>query len=113
MRLARPELSTLIWATLALLISTGLGLAYPQAIRIIMNAVANHNAASAAASRHLINQAALGLLVVFAAQGLFSSLRAYLFTVAGERVVARLRKNLYSSLLARRSPFSTSNVLAS
>lgn len=105
-RLARPELRTLILATIALLVSTGLSLLYPQAIRIIMNAVSGSApAGSRGGNLRLINQAALGLLAVFAVQGLFSSLRFYLFTVAGERVVARLRRDLYSSLLRQEIAF--------
>jgi ATP-binding cassette subfamily B protein len=105
LQLARPELGTLAWASLALLVSTGLGLVYPQAIRVIMNAVSGHGGADAEGSRRLINQAALGLLAVFAVQGLFSSLRSYLFTVAGERVVARLRRRLYDALLRQEIAF--------
>ena len=105
-RLARPELRTLTLATVALLVSTALGLIYPQAIRVIMNAVSTTRTASSGGSNlRVINQAALGLLVVFAVQGLFSSLRFYLFSVAGERVVARLRRNLYASLLSQEIAF--------
>lgn len=105
-RLAQPELRTLGLATVALLVSTGLGLVYPQAIRVIMNAVATSGpGGSGGGNLKVINQAALGLLVVFAVQGLFSSLRFYLFTVAGERVVARLRRDLYASLLRQEIAF--------
>jgi len=98
-QLARPELPTLILATVLLIISTGLGLIFPQAIRVIMNAVTGYG------SQGTINQAALLMLVVFAFQGVFSTLRSYLFTVAGERVVARLRRDLYAAILRQEIAF--------
>ena len=71
-----------------------------------MNTVAGSGpGGSGGGSLKVINQAALGLLAVFAVQGVFSALRSYLFTVAGERVVARLRRDLYSSLLRQEIAF--------
>ena len=45
--LARPELRTLLFATVALIVSTGLGLIYQQAIKVIMNAVTGYGSQSA------------------------------------------------------------------
>lgn len=101
-QLARPELPRLVLATLALIVAAGMGLVYPQAIKIIMNALADPDRAAA---RRLITQSALGLLAVFAVQGLFSALRAYLFNFSGERVVARLRRDLYAALLRQEIGF--------
>lgn len=98
--LARPELPRLLWATVALLIATATSLAYPQGIRVIMNAVS-----APGGDRSMITQAALGLLVVFAVQGVFSSLRFYLFSVAGEQIVARLRRDLYAAILRQEIGF--------
>ena len=98
--LARPELPRLLWATVALLIATATSLAYPQGIRVIMNAVS-----APGGDRTMITQAALGLLVVFAVQGVFSSLRFYLFSVAGEQIVARLRRDLYAAILRQEIGF--------
>ena len=101
-QLARPELPRLLLATLALIVAAGMGLVYPQAIKIIMNALADPDRQAA---QRLITQSALGLVAVFAVQGLFSALRAYLFNFSGERVVARLRRDLYAALLRQEIGF--------
>ncbi len=93
--LARPQLPLLTVATLALVISGGLTLVYPQAVRWMVDAVAEEGDLSA------LNQAAVVLVVLFAVQAVFSMLRAWLFTVAGERVVARLRQDLYGAILGQ------------
>jgi ATP-binding cassette subfamily B protein len=62
-------------------------------------------AADRGGGRQVVNQAALGLLLVFAVQGVFSALRVYLFTVAGERVVTRLRRDLYAAIVRREIAF--------
>src|SRR5438477_5745195 len=95
LKLARPELRTLSVATVALFIASGLGLIYPQAIRVIIDGVVDKHMGG----QRVINRAALLLLVVFALQGVFAALRAYLFTVAGERVVTRLRHDLYAAIV--------------
>jgi ABC transporter fused permease/ATP-binding protein len=91
--LARPEARTIGAATAALLISSGMSLAYPAAIREIVDAVVG------AGDRDRLNQAALLLVVAFGVQALFAMLRAWWFTVAGERVVTRLRGMLYESVI--------------
>jgi ATP-binding cassette subfamily B protein len=101
-QLARPELPRLILATLALIVAAGMGLVYPQAIKIIMNALALPDRAAA---QRQITQSALGLLAVFAVQGLFSALRAYLFNFSGERVVAKLRRDLYAAIVRQEVGF--------
>lgn len=103
--LARPELLTLSLATVSLIVSAGLGLVYPQAIRVIMDALAGAARGNVQGGQRVITQAALGLLGVFAVQGVFSALRAYLFTLAGERVVARLRRDLYTAILRQEIAF--------
>jgi ATP-binding cassette subfamily B protein len=97
--LARPELPQLVLATVALIVAAAMGLVYPQAIKVIINAVSGNG------GRPLVTQAALGLLGVFALQGLFSALRAYLFSVAGERVVARLRRDLFAAVIRQEIAF--------
>ncbi len=100
--LARPELARLLLATLALIVAAGMGLVYPQAIKIIMNALALPDRAEA---KRQIAQSALGLLAVFAVQGLFSAMRAYLFNLSGERVVAKLRRDLYAAIVRQEVGF--------
>ncbi|MCA9543371.1 MAG: ATP-binding cassette domain-containing protein [Myxococcales bacterium] len=97
--LARPELTTLTWATLALLGTSGLTLAYPQLVRLVVDGVTGGGGAQA------IDRYALILLGLFAAAGVLGALRSYLFTVAGERIVARLRQRLYARLVAQEIAF--------
>ena len=56
-----------------------------------------------------INQAALLILIVFFVQAIASSIRYYLFTMAGERIVLRLRQNLYSHILDQEIAFFDQN----
>ena len=51
------------------------------------------------AGREALDRAALILLGVFAISGVASAIRSYLFSVAGERVVARLRGDLYAAVM--------------
>ncbi len=97
--LARPEAKILVLATLALFIAAGLNLSYPLFIRQIVDGVAGPDA------QQVVNHSALVLLVLFGLNGIFTALRSYLFTVAGERVVARLRANLYSAIVQQEVGF--------
>lgn len=97
--LARPEAKTLVLATIALFIAAGLNLSYPVFIRQIVDGVEGPEA------QGVVNQAALILLGLFMLNGLFTSIRSYLFTVAGERVVARLRSKLYGAIVRQEVGF--------
>lgn len=91
--LARPELSLLVAATFALLVSSGMALAYPAAIREIVDVV------TTAGDRGRLDTTVVLLLGMFFIQALFGLLRAWLFTLAGERVVTRLRQQLYEAIV--------------
>lgn len=99
MALARPEAQRLVFATIALFIAAGLNLSYPVFIKQIVDGVSTEQA------QETVNQAALVLLALFALNGLFTAARSYLFTVAGERVVTRLRSDLYRSLVSQEVAF--------
>ena len=99
LRLARPEMGLLAVATVALLISSGLGLVYPLAVQWMIDAIGG------AQSWISFDRAALLLVVMFLVQSVFSMLRAWLFTVAGERVVARLRVDLYEAIIGQDMAF--------
>ena len=99
MALAKPETKTLIAGTVFLLIGSGMGLLYPQAIRVIIDE------ALGSAGTTLIDQAALAMGVIFFVQAIAVALRYYLFTVAGERIVARLRENLYRRVIQQEVGF--------
>jgi ABC transporter fused permease/ATP-binding protein len=97
--LARPELRTLAIGTLFLIIGSGMGLAYPQAIKRIIDE------ALGARDRALIDRAAMWMVLILAIQSVAIALRYYLFSTAGERVVARLRQNLFASLMSQEVAF--------
>ena len=83
--LARPEAVALSMGTVSLILAAGLNLLYPKFVQRIIDGVLE------GAGREVVNGSASLLLVLFAVAAVFTGLRSYLFTVAGERVVARLR----------------------
>ena len=97
--LARPEMRTLIWATLVLVVTSGLNLVYPQLVRLILDDV------EAGGGAHSVNTWSAVLLVLFAVGALATALRAWLFTIVGERIVLRLRQQLYESLIRQEVAF--------
>jgi len=97
--LARPQAGRLALATVFLLLSSAVSLSYPLVIGEVVDLITQGEAAE------LIDAAALGLVVLFAALGLLTALRVYLFDVAGERVVADLREQLYSALVRQEVAF--------
>ncbi|WP_420811513.1 ABC transporter ATP-binding protein [Myxococcus stipitatus] len=97
--LARPELPTLVVGTLFLFISSVATLAFPRAIGDLVDE------ALGARSRERLDTIALVMFCVFVVQGVAMALRVYLFSTAGERVVTRLRKRLFQSLLSQEVAF--------
>ena len=93
LELARPQLPLLTAATAALVVSAAMSLSFPLVVRWIVDLVV------AEGDLHKLDQAAGVLVVVFAAQTLFGAMRAWLFTLAGERVVAKLRSDLFEAVL--------------
>lgn len=93
--LARPEFPRLSLATTALLISSGTSLAYPQAIRIMVDAVTGGEVPFS------LDTGAILLVLLVLVQSTFSMLRAWLFTTAGERIVAKLRVRLFDAILGQ------------
>jgi len=97
--LARPQAAWLIGGTVALLFSSALGLAYPWFVKEIVDGVLDGS------GRQAVDQAAGILLLMFFLGGIATAVRSYLFTVAGERVVATLRGDLYSALVSQEIGF--------
>ena len=99
LNLARPEARTLLAGTFFLVIGSGMSLMYPQAMRLIIDE------AMGARDRAMIDRVALGMAIILAIQALAVAMRYYLFTTAGERVVTRLRQNLFASLMSQEVAF--------
>lgn len=99
--LAKPHAGTLVIATLSLFIGSGIGLLYPQAARFAIDDVIGSNGAS----QYDMTTIGLALLALFVVQSIFVSLRFYLFTVVGDRVVTDLRNQLYQAITRQEMGF--------
>jgi len=96
--LAKPEWKVLAVATVFLLVGSAASLAYPQAIRFLIDG-------ALAGGRTTIDRAALAMGGIFLVQAVAVGLRYYLFTVAGERIVTRLRERVYASVIEQEIAF--------
>ncbi len=93
--LVSPDVPMLVAATLALLGGSALTLAIPQTVKKLIDALSTSGGADA------LNGALAMLLALCVGVAILGFFRAWLFVYAGERVVARLRRALFSRLLER------------
>ncbi|MEM6730376.1 MAG: ABC transporter transmembrane domain-containing protein [Myxococcota bacterium] len=97
--LAKPYWKPLTVGTVVLVLSSGLNLAIPQALRVLVDdALSGGTIAD-------INRTAIFLGVIGAGQAIASGFRYYIFTTTGERVVADLRRQLYGRIVAQEVGF--------
>ena len=97
--LSREEWPLLIQGLIFLAISSAALLAYPHAIKkLIDDALVNKNYGD-------LDQAALLALGVFIIQSVTSALRYYFFTIAGEKTVKRLRARLFHQIMGQEITF--------
>ena len=96
---ARPEALQLFWGLVFLILSSGAGLVFPQVVRWMIDHVLQPRDAS------LLLPAVGVLFAAFVLQGLSGSLRFWLFTISGERIVLRLRQRLYEKILEQEIAF--------
>ena len=87
-----PYSGRMALAMLALLISTGLGMAFPLVIVKLLDSVTK------AGTFGPINQLAGLLLVMFFLQAIFNFIQTYLLNFIGEKIVYDLRTTLYTHL---------------
>ncbi len=97
--LARPELRALTLGTVALAIASCMNLSYPLIVQRIVDGIEEGG------GRALVDHYVLLLLGLFAIGAVMGAVRAYLFTAAGERVVARLRVQLYAAIIGQEIAF--------
>ncbi len=97
--IALPEKKSLLWGLLFLILSSGTGLVYPQLVRWMVDHVLQPKKAE------LLLPVVLGLFGAFVVQGVASSLRYYLFTYSGEKIVIRLRQKLFQQILSQEVSF--------
>lgn len=96
---AKPERTYLLWGMLFLVLSSSASLALPQLIRWMMDTVLQPK------KIELLLPAVALLFTSFVIKAVCGSLRYYLFTIAGERMVLRLRSRLYESILSQEVAF--------
>ena len=93
----RPYAPALAVGTIALLASVGIGLIFPLLVyRLLDSAFVAQNAS-------LLDKFALTLLGIFAVQGALNFAQVWLLTTVAERVVAKLRSDLFAHVI-RLSP---------
>jgi subfamily B ATP-binding cassette protein MsbA len=92
--LVRPYRGMLALATLALLASGMLALAFPMVVRYLLDAAFVNR------DRAMLDRIALGLIALFTAQAVLNYAQAYLLSAVGEQAVAGLRRDLFARLLA-------------
>jgi ATP-binding cassette, subfamily B, bacterial MsbA len=89
----KPYRWPLALATLALVASGLLALAFPMAVRYLLDA------AFVDRDRALLDRIAIGLVLLFCVQAVLNYVQAYLLSAVGEKSVAGLRKELFGRLL--------------
>jgi subfamily B ATP-binding cassette protein MsbA len=80
-----------------LLVAAAVGLAFPQVVRFLLDAAFQQR------DRALLNRIAIGLVLAFALQGLMNFIQVFLLTSTSERIIAKLREDVYAHLV-RLSP---------
>ncbi|MGH7623654.1 MAG: ABC transporter transmembrane domain-containing protein, partial [Gemmatimonadaceae bacterium] len=93
----RPYRAVLAAAALCLVVAAGVGLAFPQVVRELLDAAFQRH------DRPMLDRVAVGLIGLFALQGLMNFVQVYLLTSTTERVIATLREEVFAHLV-RLSP---------
>eukprot|EP01006_Ploeotia_vitrea_P016025 TRINITY_DN46478_c0_g1_i2.p1 TRINITY_DN46478_c0_g1~~TRINITY_DN46478_c0_g1_i2.p1 ORF type:complete len:661 (-),score=311.33 TRINITY_DN46478_c0_g1_i2:93-2075(-) len=95
---AKQERGMLAVATVALFVSAAANLAIPNYVGEIIDALAHQDKDE---GERLLEAAVYKLIAIVSVGALFSFVRGTLFSLAGERVVARLRRRLFSAIIAQ------------
>jgi len=98
--LAKPEWPLLAIGTIALFVGSAIFLVIPAAAGVIVNVVVGQGD-----QNYSVNMVVLFLFLIFVAGSISTFIRGTCFTLAGERVVARMRKDLFSSLVKQEIGF--------
>ncbi|KAK6191312.1 hypothetical protein SNE40_003035 [Patella caerulea] len=99
--LAKPEFPMISLACLAMLGSSGSQMVAPLFFGKVVDA--------AQKDMGELNSTVLTLLLIYIGGAICSMVRSWIFTLAGQRVVARLRKNLFSSVIQQEVAFFDTN----
>lgn len=93
----RPYAGRLAICGVALLIAAAVGLAFPQVVRHLLDAAFQQR------DRAQLDRIAIGLVLAFALQGAMNFVQVFLLTSTSERVIAKLREDVFAHLV-RLSP---------
>jgi ATP-binding cassette, subfamily B, bacterial MsbA len=93
----RPYAGRLTVAAFCLVVAAAVGLAFPQVVRHLLDAAFRDH------DRRLLDRIALLLLGLFAVQGVMNFVQVFLLTSTTERVVAKMREDVFAHLI-RLSP---------
>nr|CAI99870.2 putative ATP-binding cassette, sub-family B, member 10 [Brachidontes pharaonis] len=99
--LAKPEWVIILWGTLALVASSGSQMAAPLFFGMVVDA----------AQKDLseLTRLVIILLIIYMIGAIFAFLRSWMFTLAGQRFVARLRKKLFAQIIEQDVAFFDTN----
>ena len=93
----RPYAGRLAVCAVCLVIAAAVGLAFPLVVRYLLDAAFQQR------NRALLDRIAVGLILAFALQGAMNFVQVYLLTGTSERVIAKLREDVFAHLV-RLSP---------
>jgi subfamily B ATP-binding cassette protein MsbA len=89
----RPYVGRLVVCAVCLVVAAGVGLAFPLVVRYLLDAAFQQR------DRALLDRIALGLVLAFALQGAMNFVQVYLLTSTSERVIAKLREDVFAHLV--------------
>ena len=95
--LVRPYAGRLAVASVCLVVAAAVGLIFPSVLHYLLDAAFQQH------DRSMLTRLALGLLGLFAVQGVMNFVQVFILTSTAERVIARLREDLFAHLI-RLSP---------
>lgn len=93
LRRLAPHRGALVVGALCLVLSTAVGLAFPLIVKTLLDA------AFISRSARTLDRIAVGLVLLFALQGVLNYAQVALLTGVAEKVVARLREDLFAHLV--------------
>ncbi len=97
----RPYSGRLGICAVCLVIAAAVGLAFPMVVRHLLDAAFQHR------DRALLDRIAIGLILAFALQGAMNFIQVFLLTGTSERVIAKLREDVFAHLVRLSPSFYT------
>jgi subfamily B ATP-binding cassette protein MsbA len=88
-----PYSGRLFVSAFCLVVAAAVGLAFPQVVRKLLDAAFQQH------DRALLDRIAIALVLAFALQGIMNFIQVYLLTGTSERVVAKLREDVFAHLI--------------